>query len=92
MEHNIPDYFWAEAVNTACHILNRCLIRPILKKTPYELWKVKKTNISYFHPFGYKYFIQNNGKNNLEKFDPQNNEGIYLGYSFTSRAYRAYNK
>ena len=33
-EGNLPKYFWAEAVSTACYILNRVLIRSILKKTP----------------------------------------------------------
>ena len=27
-EHSLPKYFWAEAVNTACYILNRVLVRP----------------------------------------------------------------
>jgi len=26
--------FWAEALNTSCYIINRCMIRAILKKTP----------------------------------------------------------
>ena len=26
-ESNLPRYFWAEAINTACYILNRALIR-----------------------------------------------------------------
>ena len=38
-ESNVPQSFWAEAVNTANYVLNRCLIRPILKRTPYELFK-----------------------------------------------------
>ena len=54
-----PKHFWVETVNTACHLQNRICIRPILKKNPYELWKGKKPNISYFHPFGCKYFILN---------------------------------
>ena len=29
---NIPKYFWAEAINIACYIMNRALIRPVLKK------------------------------------------------------------
>ena len=41
-ESNLPTCFWAEAVNTANYVLNRCLIRPVLKKTPYELFKGKK--------------------------------------------------
>ncbi|KAH9744417.1 Integrase catalytic domain-containing protein [Citrus sinensis] len=36
-ENSLPKYFWAEAVNTACYVLNRVLIRPNLNKTPYEL-------------------------------------------------------
>jgi len=31
--------FWTEALNTSCYIINRCMIRPILNKTPYELFK-----------------------------------------------------
>ena len=45
---NLPKYFWAEVVNTACYIMNRALIRPILKKTPYELYKGIKSNILIF--------------------------------------------
>ena len=36
-ESNLSQYFWVEAINTAYYILNRALIRPILKKTPYKL-------------------------------------------------------
>ncbi|XP_075098897.1 uncharacterized protein LOC142175799 [Nicotiana tabacum] len=75
VENSLPHHFWAEAVSTACHIINRCLIQPILKKTPYELWNGKKPNINYFHPFGCKCFIHNNGKDNLVKFDPKSDEG-----------------
>ena len=51
---NLPKYFWAEAVNTAFYIMNRALIRPILKKTPYELYKGRKPNISHIHISGCK--------------------------------------
>ncbi|KAK8585732.1 hypothetical protein V6N13_050704 [Hibiscus sabdariffa] len=68
------------------------MIRPILNKTPYELLKKKKPNISYFHPFGCKCFVLNNGKDNLGKFDAKSDEAIFLGYSLTSKAYRVFNK
>ena len=38
-ETNIAKIFWAEAINAAYYIQNRISIRPILEKTPYELWK-----------------------------------------------------
>lgn len=88
----LPKYFWAEAVNTACYIMNRALIRPILKKTPYELFNGRKPNISHLHVFGCKCFVLNNGKDNLGKFDAKSDEGIFLGYSLQSKAYRIYNK
>src|SRR3954467_7432602 len=68
-EHGLPKYFWADAINTACYVLNRILIRPILNKTPYELLKGRKLNISHLRVFGCKCFILNNGKENLGKFE-----------------------
>ena len=77
-EYSLPTYFWAEAINTSCYILNRVSKRPILNKTPYELWKGRKPNLDYFHAFGC--FIHNNGKDNLGKFDPKSDKEIFLGY------------
>ncbi|KAH9792991.1 Integrase catalytic domain-containing protein [Citrus sinensis] len=90
-ENSLPKYFWAEAVNTACYVLNRVLIRPNLNKTPYELWKDRKPNIGYFKVFGCKCFVLNT-KDNLGKFDLKSDVGIFLGYSNSSKAYRVYNK
>lgn len=91
-EHSLPKYFWAEAMNSACYIINRVSIRPILKKTPYILWRGRKLNISHSRTFGTKCFIHNNGKDNLGKFDAKSDKGIFLGYSTTSHAYRVFNK
>ena len=68
------------------------MIRPILKKTPYELFRERKPNISYFHLFGCKCFVLNNGKDNLGKFDVKSDEGIFLDYSLTFKAFRVFNK
>ena len=91
-DSKLSKYFWAEAVNTACYILNRALVRSKLKKTPYELYKGRKPNIGYFHIFGCKCFILDNKKNHLAKFDAKSYEGIFLGYSNNSKAYRVFNK
>ena len=37
-------------------------------------------------------FILNNGKENLGKLDEKTDNGIFIGYSSTSHAYRVYNK
>ena len=90
-ENALLNYFWAEAVNTVCYVLNRVLIKLYLNKTPYELWKDRKLNISYFKVFGCKCFLLNT-KDNLDKFDLKFDIGIFLGYSSKSKAYRVYNK
>jgi hypothetical protein len=90
-EHPTPKFLWAEAVNTACHVANRVSLRSILKKTPYELWYGRKPNISYMKVFGCKCFILDES-NKLDKFASKSNEGIFVGYSNTSKAYRVYIK
>jgi len=91
-KHNVPKYFWVDAVSTACYVLNRMLIRPILKITPYELFKGRKPNVAHLKIFGCTCFVLNNGKENLGKFDSKADEAIFLGYSLTSKAYRVFNR
>ena len=90
-EYDLPTYFWAEAINTSCYILNRVSKRPILNKTPYELWNSKTPNISYFRVFGCKCYILNT-KDYLGKFASKMDVGVFLGYSNSSKAYRVFNK
>ena len=65
--------------------------RPGTKKTPYELWKGRKPNVKYFRIFESTCFILKN-RENVGKFDSRSDEGIFLRYSSTSKAYRVYNK
>ena len=53
--------------------------------------KGKKPRVKYFRVFGSKCYILNDWEN-LGKFDAKSDEGIFLGYSTTSRAYRVFNK
>jgi hypothetical protein len=36
-EYKMPERFWSEAVNIACHAINRLYLHCLLKKTSYEL-------------------------------------------------------
>jgi len=91
-ESKLPKYFWADVVYTATYVLNRTLIRPILKKTPYELYKGRKPSVSHLRVFGCKCFVLNNGKENLGKFDAKSDEGIHIGYALNGHANRVFNK
>ncbi|XP_040361901.1 uncharacterized protein LOC121049269 [Rosa chinensis] len=83
--------FWAEAVSIACYTMNRVLLRPGTEQTAYELWKGKKPNVGYFHIFGSPCYILRD-REHLGKFDARSDDGVFLGYSPNSRAYRVYNK
>jgi hypothetical protein len=90
MKPSFQNKFWRDAIYTTVHILNRAQLRPNHDKTPYELWFGRPTSVKHFRIFGSKCYIKND-EDNLGKFDPRSDEGIFLGYSPNKKAYRCYN-
>ncbi|KAJ9566218.1 LOW QUALITY PROTEIN: hypothetical protein OSB04_002184 [Centaurea solstitialis] len=82
MAHSaVPPSFWAEAIATACFTQNRTTI----VKRPMKLSIVANlTSI-----FSVCYMLRD--REDLGKFDKKSDEGLFLGYSLTSRTYRVYN-
>jgi transposase InsO family protein len=78
-EYKVLDQFWAEAINTVCHAINRLYLLG------------KKPNVSYFIVFGSKCFILNKKPKN-SKFAPKVDEGFLLGYASNAHGYRVFNK
>ena len=78
LNKNIRQKFWAEAVNSSCHIGNRIFFQVGTKKTSYEIWREKKPKVKYFRIFGSKCYILND-RENLGKFNAKSDEGIFLG-------------
>jgi hypothetical protein len=90
-ELKTPERFWSEAMNTACHAINRLYLHRLLKKTSYELLTGNKPNVSYFHVFWSKcYILVKKGRHS--KFAPKAVEGFLLGYESNTKAYRVFNK
>ncbi|GJT39024.1 putative ribonuclease H-like domain-containing protein [Tanacetum coccineum] len=83
--------FWAEAVNTACYVLNRVLVIKPHNKTPYELIHGRTPLIDFMKPFGCPVTILNT-RDHLGKFDGKADEGFFVGYSVVSKAMRVFNK
>ncbi|GJX47309.1 putative ribonuclease H-like domain-containing protein [Tanacetum coccineum] len=87
----LPNTFWAEAVSTACYVLNRVLVTKPHNKTPYELVTGKIPIISYIRPFGCHVTILNT-IDHLGKFDGRIKSEVFLVvYSLNSKAFRVYN-
>nr|GEZ61096.1 retrovirus-related Pol polyprotein from transposon TNT 1-94 [Tanacetum cinerariifolium] len=87
----LPVTFWAQAVNTACYVQNRVLVNKSQNKTPYELFNGKTPAIGFLKPFGCHVMILNT-LDNLGKFEAKGDEGYFIGYSMSSKAFRVFNK
>jgi hypothetical protein len=90
-EYKTPDIFWCEAINTACHAINRLYLHKKLKKTSYELLTSNKPKVSYFRVFGCKCLILNK-RPKTSKFASKVDEGFLLGYGSNEHVYRIFNK
>ncbi|GKB48083.1 putative ribonuclease H-like domain-containing protein, partial [Tanacetum coccineum] len=86
----LPNTFWAEAVSTACYVLNRVLVTKPQNKTLYELITGKILIISYIRPFGCHVTILNT-IDHLGKFEGKSDEGFLVGYYLNNKAFRVYN-
>ncbi|GKA20198.1 retrovirus-related pol polyprotein from transposon TNT 1-94 [Tanacetum coccineum] len=86
----LSKHFWTEAARIACYTQNRSIIIKRHDKTPYEIFRERITNISYFHVIGCPMFIHNH-KDHLGKFDTIADDGYFLGQSYNSKAFRFFN-
>nr|GEV15378.1 uncharacterized mitochondrial protein AtMg00810-like [Tanacetum cinerariifolium] len=91
VDAKLPVTFWAEAVNTACYVQNRVLGNKSHNKTPYELFNGRSPAIGFLKPFGCHVMILNT-LDNLGKFEEKRDEGYFIGYSMSSKAFRVFNK
>ncbi|GJY98453.1 putative ribonuclease H-like domain-containing protein [Tanacetum coccineum] len=86
-DSKLPTTFWVEAVSTACYVQNKVLVVKPHNKTPYELFRGLKPALNFMRPFGCHVTILNTLVN-LGKFDGKSDEGFFVGYSLSSKAFR----
>jgi hypothetical protein len=86
----LSDGYWREVVGIKIYILNRGQLNINSNKTLYELWFGRAPSVKYFKVFGSKCYIKRLDEN-LKKFDDRYDEGIFLGYDSTKKAYICYN-
>ncbi|GJX92940.1 retrovirus-related pol polyprotein from transposon TNT 1-94 [Tanacetum coccineum] len=68
--------FWAEALNTACYLINWSPATAIDCKTPIEVWSMKPADYLKLCVFGCPaYYHVSEGK-----LDPRGEKGIFIGY------------
>ncbi|XP_074315610.1 putative mitochondrial protein AtMg00710 [Silene latifolia] len=68
--------FWAEAVSTACYLINRGPHMSLDLKTPFEMWSGKSADYSILRAFGSNtYYYVSEGK-----LEPRAKKGVFMGY------------
>ena len=88
VESKMSQNLWAEAVNTAVYIRNRCTTKICGDKTPYEMWFGRKPTVQHFKVFGSTAVALN--KAGTPKFKAKGETFVMVGYSQTAKAYRLY--
>ncbi|KAJ9552762.1 hypothetical protein OSB04_016807 [Centaurea solstitialis] len=84
---SLPISFWGHALETAAHILKRAPTKSV-EKTPYELWKGKKPNISFLKIWGCEVYVK---RPTSEKLKPKSDKCFFVGYPKTTVGYYFYN-
>lgn len=81
--------FWAEAVNAANFIRNRCPTSKLKGKTPYEAWIGKPPDVGNFQRFGCEVHILDQTPNK-SKLASRSKKGIFIGYNLESKGYKVW--
>ncbi|UYV76125.1 hypothetical protein LAZ67_13002672 [Cordylochernes scorpioides] len=83
----MPLELWAEAVNTAVYLLNRCTTKVLGNTTPYEIWYKRKPSILHLKTFGCNAYVHI-PKDNRKKLDKKSIRTFFVGYTETNKNYR----
>ncbi|UYV67002.1 hypothetical protein LAZ67_4003628, partial [Cordylochernes scorpioides] len=83
----MPLELWAEAVNTAVYLLNRCTTKVLGNSTPYEIWYKRKPSILHLKTFGCNAYVHV-PKDNRKKLDKKSIRTFFVGYTETNKNYR----
>jgi len=91
LQANLPQSLWAEAINAATYIRNRCSTKILNEKTPFKMWSNKKPYVGFMRIIRSKGIVLNKSSKR-GKFEPKGDEYILVGYDNISKAYRLWKR
>jgi transposase InsO family protein len=89
IEKGMPVTFWAEAVNTAVYIQNRCYTTSVAEKTPFEAFTGRKPGVKHLKVFGCLCYTHIPASLR-QKWDSKAGKGVFVGYGSCEKGYRIY--
>jgi hypothetical protein len=81
---------WAEAVGTACYLVNQSPSSTLDEKTPHEVWTGKKPSLTHLKVFGCEAYVHV-PKENKSKLDKKDEKCIFIGYKDGLKGYKIWN-
>jgi hypothetical protein len=88
-DQDLPMHLWAEATKIAVYVQNRIPHKVLENMTPEEMFLGEKPKVCHLRIFVCPVFVHV-PKEKRTKFDPSGNNGIFVGYNDTSKAYMIY--
>ncbi|KAI5312229.1 hypothetical protein L3X38_041402 [Prunus dulcis] len=85
-EKSIPYEFWAEAINSAVYLLNRCPSKSLKKVTPFEAYTGRKPGIAHLKVFGSLSCAYPSALRH--KLEENSHKCIFVGYGLCEKGYR----
>ncbi|XP_058198441.1 uncharacterized protein LOC131313960 [Rhododendron vialii] len=89
-DKDMPKRFWAEAVQCAVYLLNRCPTKNVQSKTPQEAWSTHKPGVGHLRVFGCIAYAEV-PEANRTKLEDKGVKCILVGYDDRTMGYRLYN-
>jgi hypothetical protein len=75
----MPKEFWAETVDCAIYLSNRCPTKNLNDMTPQEAWSGRKPNVSHLKVFGSISYVDVDDQVGT-KLDDKSKKIIFMGY------------
>ena len=88
---DLPEFLWEPAVAHAAYLRNRAYTEPLKEKTPYEIWMMKKPNVSHLREFGAPVWVLLQGQHVQRKMLPKSKRRVYIGFDEGSKSVQYYN-
>ena len=87
---SLEQKFWAEAVMTACYLINQSPSSALGDKTPHEVWCGKKPYLRHLRVFGCEAYVHV-PKEKRTKLDYKEQKCIFVGYGNGIKGYKCWN-
>lgn len=91
-ESSIPANLWADALVTACYVINKCPSIAMYGQIPEELWTGRKVHTKHLRVFGCKAWVTLDSVVTFGDLDLNATEFVFIGYSNDINSYKLWER